>query len=101
MKMLTAPSNGGFVREGALALFVFSKESVSGGLLDEHFADMAARLMEEPSFRGKKGKITRLPLLNGGFSAAYLVGLGDRAKNGKESALHENIRSRSAELLRR
>lgn len=101
MKILTAPSNGGFVREGALALFVFSKESVSGGLLDEHFADMAARLMEEPSFRGKKGKISRLPLLNGGFSAAYLVGLGDRAKNGKESALHENIRSRSAELLRR
>ena len=101
MKILTAPSNGGFVREGALALFVFTKEAVSTGLLKEHTAEMVARLMEDSSFQGKKGKIARWPLLNGDFSSVYLVGLGDRAKNGKESVLHESIRSRSAELLRR
>jgi leucyl aminopeptidase len=99
--MFAAPSSpGGSVCEGALALFLFAGEPLHPGILDQDSVKWAALLLEDPSFKAKKGKIVRLPLGGAGYSSLYLVGLGERKEDSPEKT-EDTLRSRSAELLRR
>jgi len=101
MNLLTAPSSGAVVREGALAVFVFSKDFLAPGMLQGNAVEMARLYLEAPSFKGIKGKIVSFPLTEGGFSSLYLVGLGERTGSCSLFDIESNIRSRSAELIRR
>lgn len=81
---------------GALALYLLSDKPVPSPLPGENTLRMAELLLKDPSFKGKKGKIVRIPLEGEGISSLYLVGLGER-----KGYSEENVRSRTAELLRR
>ncbi|MDI9370862.1 MAG: leucyl aminopeptidase [Synergistota bacterium] len=100
MEFLTVPSQGALNREGALALFVRSKEDAPLAPLDERESAAARLLLDMPSFGGKTGKIVSSPLPAGGFSALYLVGLGERKPDEPRESFADNLRSRSAELMR-
>ena len=97
MKILSQPlSLEEGLSRGSLAVFLLSDEPVPSRLPGQNSASMAEMLMKDPSFKGKKGKIARIPLEGEGFSFLYLVGLGE-----KKGYSEDNVRSRTAELLRR
>ena len=81
--------------KGSAVLYLFSDDPVPGRLPGENAVRMIEMLMKDPSFKGKKGKIARIPLEGEGFSFLYLVGLGE-----KKEYFEDNVRSRTAELLR-
>ena len=81
---------------GSMALYLLSDEPVPSRLPGENTVRMAGLLMKDPSFKGKKGKIVRIPLEGEGVSSLYLIGLGER-----KGYTGDNVRSRTAELLRR
>lgn len=84
------------IREGAFAQYVFSGEEARSETLGERGERLLSALLNDPSFRGKKGKVLRVPLEDQGFSWLYVVGLGERG-----GCTDGDIRARTAELLRR
>ncbi len=97
MKITASPLTGGIVSgSGAVALYVFSGESLPEGILSPGNEAAAAALLEDPSFKAKKGKIAKVTLPGSPLSRIYLVGLGERKDLGEDS-----LRSRTAELVRR
>ncbi len=97
MVLMTAGHPGEEVlREGALVQFSYSDEPCVSDILGESGARLMAVLLGDSSFKGKRGRIARLPLEGQGFSCLYAVGLGER-----KLCSEENIRERTAELLRR
>ncbi len=97
MKILSQPfSLEEALSSGSMAVYLLSDEPVPSRLPGQNSAGMAELLMKDPSFKGKKGKIARIPLEGEGFSFLYLVGLGE-----KKGYSEDNVRSRTAELLRR
>jgi len=81
---------------GATAVYVLSGETIPEGFPEGTAREMADGLMNDRSFQGKKGRIVRIPMAAPAFTSLYLVGLGDRA-----SYTEDNVRSRTAELVRR
>ncbi|NCB17327.1 MAG: hypothetical protein EOM65_14295, partial [Synergistales bacterium] len=97
MKITASPLSGGIVSgSGAVALYVFSGEPLPEGILSPGDAPAAEALLNDPSFKAKKGKIVKALLPGAAFSPLYLVGLGERKDFGDDS-----LRSRTAELVRR
>ncbi len=97
MKITASPLSGGILSgSGAVALYVFSGEPLPEGILSPGNEAAAAILLEDPSFKAKKGKIAKGFLSGSPLSPLYLVGLGERKDFGEDS-----LRSRTAELVRR
>ena len=83
-------------RGGATAVYVLSGEKIPEGFPEGPARQTAEELLNDRSFQGKKGRILRIPMAAPSFAFLYLVGLGDRA-----SYTEDNVRSRTAELVRR
>ena len=97
MKITASPLSGANVQgSGAIALYVFSGEPLPEGILSPGDVPAAAALLDDSSFRAKKGKIAKALLPGSAFSPLYLVGLGERKVFGEDS-----LRSSTAELVRR
>jgi leucyl aminopeptidase len=97
MKITASPLPEGIPPgSGTLALFVFSGEPLPEGILPSADVAPASALLDDPSFKAKKGKIVKALLPDSVVSPLYLVGLGERKDFSEDS-----LRSRTAELVRR
>lgn len=97
MKIKSLPFPGDGISQGvALAIFVLSGESLPAYPLSQGGALLAEMLLQDKAFKGKKGKVVGAPLSGERFSGLYLVGMGERKMYSEE-----NVRSRTAELVRR
>lgn len=81
---------------GAAAFLLRADDPAPVFPLGERESRLLSAAFRDPSFRAGKGKIARVTLDGGPYSCAYLIGLGPKSVYGEE-----NIRSRTAELLRR
>ncbi|MGI6253112.1 MAG: leucyl aminopeptidase [Aminivibrio sp.] len=81
--------------EGLLVLYAFSGGELPVEKLPHEAAAAAKRMQDDPSFKGKKGKIYKTLLPGDGFSHLWLAGLGDR-----DSFDEDVLRSVTAALLR-
>ncbi|MGI6784296.1 MAG: leucyl aminopeptidase [Aminivibrio sp.] len=96
MKITSMPlPEGPLSGDGALIIYVFSEDPLPSAKLSPEAASSAERLLNEPSFKAKKGKISKALLPGTGFSRLWLAGLGDR-----KSFDGEVLRSVSAAVLR-